>query len=122
MHRGICYQPVESFTLVELLRGWALNHPHQRAYTFLQDGETEEVSLTYGELDRQARAIGALLQFLKARGERAILLYSPGLDYIAAFFGCLYAEVVAVPAYPPQSNRPMTRLQAIAVNSQARFA
>src|SRR5579859_4972793 len=94
----------EFSTLVELLRWRAFDQPDQKAYIFLADGE-EEYSLTYGELDRQSRAIGALLQRLDAMGERVLLLYPPGLDYISAFFGCLYAGSIAVPAYPPHSNR-----------------
>ncbi len=69
--------------------------------------------LTYGELDARARSIGALLQEHGARGERALLLYPPGLEYIAAFFGCLYAGAVAVPAYPPRLNRSLPRLRSI---------
>ncbi len=92
-------------TLVELLRRRARHEPRRAAYTFLTDGE--EVHLTYGELDRRARAIAALLQEMGAGGERVLLLYPPGLDYIAAFFGCLYAGAVAVPAYPPRLNRSL---------------
>ena len=44
-------------------------------------------------------------------GERVLLLYPPGLEYVAALFGCLYAGAVAVPAYPPRFNRPMLRLR-----------
>src|SRR5215510_15664897 len=62
-------------TLTELLRWRALEQPERLAYTFLTDGETEETRLTYGELDRQARAIGAHLQHLRAAGERVLLLY-----------------------------------------------
>jgi acyl-CoA synthetase (AMP-forming)/AMP-acid ligase II len=83
------------------------------------DGEAEEIHLTYEELDRQARAIGAWLQAFGATGERALLLFPPGLEYIAAFFGCLYAGVIAVPAYPPRSNRHLDRLRAIVVDAQA---
>jgi acyl-CoA synthetase (AMP-forming)/AMP-acid ligase II len=104
---------VECSTLVDLLRWRALHQPNQCAYTFLLDGETEKVSLTYEELDRQARAIGALLQSLGTVGERALLLYPPGLEYITGFFGCLYAGAVAVPAYPPDParlNRTLPRL------------
>jgi len=111
-------------TLVELLRWRALKQPNQRAYTFLLDGEREEVHLTYGELDRQARAIAALLQDMKAEGERALLLYPPGLEYIAAFFGCLYAGVIAVPVYPPDParlDRTLPRLQAIAKDAQVKL-
>ncbi|MBD2534575.1 fatty acyl-AMP ligase [Nostoc flagelliforme FACHB-838] len=109
-------------TLVDLLRYRAIYQPNQTAYTFLVDGETEEVSINYHELEQRSRGIAAYLQSLNAKGERALLLYQPGLEYIAAFFGCLYAEVVAVPAYPPLFNKPMPRLQAIVADAQAKLA
>ncbi len=112
----------EVSTLVELLRYRAQNHLASTAYTFLQDGETEAGSVTYEELDRQARAIACRLQNLGATGSRALLLYSPGLEFIAAFFGCLYAGVVAVPAYPPRRNQNMSRLQAIVADAEATIA
>lgn len=105
------------FTLVDILRWRAIQQPEQVAYTFLTHGE--EQHLTYGELNRQSQSIAALLQDCIAVGERALLLYPPGLEYIVGFFGCLYAGVVAVPAYPPQFHRPMPRLQAILANAQA---
>lgn len=108
--------------LVQLLRWRALHQPAKRAYTYLLDGEKQEVHLTYDELDRQARAIAAELQARGAKGERALLLFPPGLAYIAAFFGCLYAEVIAVPAYPPRNSHHQARLQSIAADAQARFA
>jgi acyl-CoA synthetase (AMP-forming)/AMP-acid ligase II len=100
-------------------------HPDERLYTFLVDGEAEEVHLTYRELDRQAQAIAAVLQEKGSAGERALLLYPPGLEYIAAFFGCLYAGAIAVPVYPPDPsrlNRTLPRLQAIAKDAQATIA
>jgi len=106
-------------TLVELLHHRALHQPDQLAFTFLADGETASVNLTYRELDRQSRAIASQLQTLGLRGERALLLYPPGLDYLAAFFGCLYAGVVAVPAYPPRNQRNTPRIKAIALDAQA---
>jgi amino acid adenylation domain-containing protein len=109
-------------TLVGLLRKRADDLADHPAFIFLVDGETESCELTYGELDRRARAIAAWLQSLGARGERAILLYPPGLDYIAAFFGCLYADVVAVPAYPPQRKRTLGRLRAVLADSGATIA
>ncbi|MCP4653880.1 MAG: amino acid adenylation domain-containing protein [bacterium] len=112
----------EFSTLVELLRRRALHQGEQRAYTFLADGETEEVHLTYRELDEQARAIGALLQDLGASNQRALLLYPACLEYVAAFFGCLYAGVTAVPAYPPRPNRPMPRIRTIVADGQATIA
>ncbi len=106
-------------TLFEILRDRGQYQPDQLAYIFLQNGETESGSLTYGELDRQARAIAAQLQSLQAKGERALLLFQPGLEFIAAFFGCLYAGVVAVPAYPPRRNQKMSRLQTIVADAEA---
>ena len=56
-------------------------------------------------MDRRARSIAALLQSSAKAGDRALLLIPPGLDFIAAFFGCLYAKIMAVPAYPPHPSR-----------------
>lgn len=109
--------------LVDLLLYRSLSQPQLVAYTFLVDGDREEVKLTYQELDQKARAIAEELQRQKAiPGERALLLYPSGLEFIVAFFGCLYAGVVAVPVYPPRRNQRMTRLQVIVKDSEARFA
>jgi amino acid adenylation domain-containing protein/natural product biosynthesis luciferase-like monooxygenase protein len=110
-------QPV---TVVDILRMRAHQSPDQRAYTFLVDGEIEIV-ITYAELDRRARAIASQLQSMGVSKERALLLYPPGLDFIAAFFGCLYAEVIAVPVPPPSSNRSMARVQSVIADSQAQL-
>ncbi len=107
-------------TVVDILRMRAHQSPDQRAYTFLVDGEIEIV-ITYAELDRRARAIGSQLQSMGVSKERALLLYPPGLDFIAAFFGCLYAEVVAVPVPPPSSNRSMARVQSVMADAQAQL-
>src|SRR5262245_60897413 len=112
------YSTWDVSTLVDMLCHRALHQPKQPAYKFLVDGETKTAEITYAELDRQARAIAVQLQQLVEGGERALLLYPPGLDYIAAFFGCLYAGVVAVPAYPPQPGQPFSRTQAIAKDAQ----
>jgi len=106
-------------SLVELLQYRTFQNPEKRLYTFLANGETEDGYLTYKELDLRARAVGAYLQSLNLQGERALLLYPAGLDYIVAFMGCLYAGVIAVPAYPPRLNRNLLRLQNIAQDSKA---
>ena len=117
------HNPLDKFsTLVELLAYRAQNQPQQKAYTFLGDGETEAISLTYRELDQKARAIASCLQSLGTAGERALLLYPPGIEFISAFFGCLYAGVVAVPAYPPRPNMNLLRLQALVTDAQATLA
>ncbi len=104
-------------TLAEALRLRAALTPERRAYTFLADGEEEAGHLDYRQLDERARAIAAALRRTCAVGDRALLLYPPGLDFVAAFFGCLYAGVIAVPAYPPRSPRMLPRLQSILEDS-----
>jgi len=107
-------EPVTETSLVRVLRERALEHPERPAYAFLADGEVEESRLSFGELDLRARALGARLQQMGLAGERALLLYPPGLELVSAFLGCLYGGVVAVPAYPPRSPRMLPRLRAIA--------
>jgi amino acid adenylation domain-containing protein len=112
----------EATTLVQLLRCRALQQPEQLAYTFLSDDLSNKVCISFGELDRQARSIASLLQTHQAGGTRVLLLYPPSLEYIAAFFGCLYAGAVAVPAYPPRQNHSWLRLNAIIGDAKAEIA
>ncbi|HBL15131.1 MAG TPA: AMP-dependent synthetase [Cyanobacteria bacterium UBA11162] len=109
-------------TLIELLRWRALQHPENLAYKFLVDGKPEGPSLTYAELDCQARAIGAWLQQHTKKGERALLLYPQGLEVIAAFCGCLYSGAIAIPVPPPDGGRmkrTLPRLRSIVQDAQA---
>ena len=100
-------------SLVDLLQDRAQQYPHKTAFTFLKDGEVEAGYLTYQALDEQAQSIACCLQSADAQsssddGSRcAILLYSAqsALQFIPAFFGCLYAGKVAVPSYPPRKER-----------------
>nr|WP_299407124.1 fatty acyl-AMP ligase [Acaryochloris sp. IP29b_bin.148] len=117
---GTCPPKVDS--LVGLLRYRAAHQPDHQGFTFLVDGEDETLHLTYAELDAKARAIAAALQSACQPGDRALLVYQPGLEYVAAFFGCLYAGVTAVPIYPPRPNRSLMRLQSVIADSQAIFA
>ena len=71
---------------------------------------------------RRARAIGARLQSLGKSGDRVLLLYGPGLDFVAGFLGCLHAGMVAIPAYPPRKNRNALRIQTISDDAEARLA
>ncbi len=99
-----------------------MHQGNDRAFTYLVDGEFEEVTLTYQQLDERARTVAARLTAMGLEGERALLLYPAGLDFIIAFFGCLYAGVVAVPAYPPRRNRSLSRIQAIVEDAEAKVA
>ncbi|MBI1853014.1 MAG: amino acid adenylation domain-containing protein [Planctomycetes bacterium] len=101
-------------TLVDVLRWRATRAPDRLALAYLEDGESRESTLTYAELDRRARALAVHLRECVPVGERALLLHPQGLDYVVAFYGCLYAGVVAVPLYPPANARMLPRLRAIA--------
>ncbi|MEG1081962.1 MAG: AMP-binding protein, partial [Pseudomonas sp.] len=92
-------------TLVQALVQRAAQTPQRVALRFLADDPQQEAVLTYRDLDLRARTIAAALQTRTAFGDRAVLLFPSGPDYVAAFFGCLYAGVIAVPAYPPESSR-----------------
>ncbi|MEQ1504510.1 MAG: AMP-binding protein, partial [Myxococcota bacterium] len=109
-------------SVVDLLRTRADDTADTGGYTFLNDGRAGSVSLTFAELDRRARAIGAALQARGAAGERVLLLYPPGLEYVAGFFGCLYAGAIAVPVYPPRPDKPLTRFLSILDDARPRFA
>lgn len=108
-----------SESLVDVLQERASKQPYEIAYTFLSDGENITSQLTYKEFEQKARSLGALLQDLELTGRRALLMYSPGIDFVIAFLGCLYAGVVAVPAYPPRRNQSLQRLQTIIDDCQA---
>jgi 8-amino-7-oxononanoate synthase/acyl carrier protein len=108
-------------TLIDSLRYWNEQQPQEVAYYYI-DGEDLEQSLSYEQFDAHARAIAARLIDLQMTGERALLLYPQGLEFIVAWFGCLYAGVVAVPAFPPRRNRNMERIEAIADDCQAKLA
>jgi amino acid adenylation domain-containing protein len=105
-------------TLDHLLRQRSRCTPDRLAYLFLADGEVEADRATWGELDRRAQRVAAALRRVSSPGDRALLLYPPGLDFIATFFGCLYAGVVAVPAYPPRPRRDQPRLRAIVADAR----
>ncbi|RIK84454.1 MAG: fatty acyl-AMP ligase [Planctomycetota bacterium] len=109
-------------TLVELLQHRAAHQANDLGFRYLVDGEKTSIQWTYADVDRKARAIAASLQAMGMEGERALLLYPAGLDFVAAFFGCLYAGVIAVPAYPPRRNRNMARIEAIASDAEAHIA
>jgi acyl-CoA synthetase (AMP-forming)/AMP-acid ligase II len=108
-------------TLVDLLRARTAEQGSDIAFTFLVDGEHEGPRCTFTELDARARAVASVLRDRGVRsGDRALLLYPPGIDFIPAFFGCLYAGVVAVPAYPPQpsqASRTLPRLLSIVADA-----
>ncbi|MFG2681643.1 aminotransferase class I/II-fold pyridoxal phosphate-dependent enzyme [Streptomyces sp. NPDC048392] len=119
------WQGPEPETVTALLRHRAEHTPDALAHRFLTDSDGTSVAWTYRELDLRAREVAAHLRRERVGQGPVLLLHPPGLDYLAAFFGCLYAGAVAVPAYPPDNARfgqTVPRLAAIARDSAATHA
>ncbi|MEU3741604.1 fatty acyl-AMP ligase [Streptomyces sp. NPDC032198] len=110
-------QPSEGPLLTDHLAHWAVNRPHQRAFTYVEfpDPSSPGLHHTLGwhGLDVRARAIAGRLAAMAGPGERAALLLPQGLDYAAAFLGCLYAGVIAVPLFSPGLPGHEGRLAAV---------
>ncbi len=112
--------------LVSVARLRAANHPTQIAYTFLLEHDDVQIDLTYEDLDRRAQQVAAWLQQHSIQpGARVLLLFPPGIDYIVALWGCLYAGAIAVPMYPPRrarANRFAERFQKVLEDAQSSVA
>ena len=108
--------------LVDLLRDTFQREPDRVACIYLDDGDAESARLTCHAIDRRARAIAASLQAGAAVGDRALLLYPPGSEFISAYIACLYAGVTPVPCYPPARRGADPRLSAIAADAGATWS
>jgi 8-amino-7-oxononanoate synthase/acyl carrier protein len=118
---GDAAPPTEHF--VSILEHWAENRGDAVAFRFT-DAESADIALTYGELWHEVRALAGYLQG-KCRirpGDRVLLLYPPGLDFIIGFFACHAVAAIAVPAFPPRSNRKASRIRSIVVDADAKWA
>jgi acyl-CoA synthetase (AMP-forming)/AMP-acid ligase II len=102
-----------AYTFVALLRQRAAAMPDDVVYTLLADGDGEARTITYGELDRRARAIAVTLRRLAPPGDRALLLYPDGLEYIEGLFGCFYAGLIAVSGASQLGPRSLPRIFSI---------
>lgn len=92
-------------TLVEMARALARERPERLAYLHLEEGDTEGGRLTFATHDAEARRVAAALLAVARPGDRALLVYEAGTDFLSAFFGCLYAGIIAVPVPAPEANR-----------------
>jgi acyl-CoA synthetase (AMP-forming)/AMP-acid ligase II/alkylation response protein AidB-like acyl-CoA dehydrogenase/acyl carrier protein len=106
--------------LLDVLRQRAELQRDSTACLYLGDGEGVKTTLTFAELEEQARAVAARLQGLRSQGECAVLVYPPGLEFLAAFFGCLYAGVIAVPLPVPRPKASLSQFLGIVTDLDAR--
>ena len=115
---------VNNSTIVDILLDRSASQSNHIAYTFLADGENESGKCTYQELNVRAKAIAVELLTKVKPGDRALLVYpyTAGLEFIAAFLGCLYAGVIAVTDYPRQHIKSLNQYQDRIVDCQAAIA
>jgi len=113
-----CMTPYDPGTTLPDLLHWRIEHePDQLAFRFLGRDGSETSTLNYAELGNRVNAVAAGLANLANPGDRVLILLPPGPDYVAAFFGCLTAGMIAVTAYPPSRSRKRSRLEAIVTDS-----
>ena len=112
----------EFSSLVDVLRYRATEQPNDPAYIFLPDRGAERLSLSFAELYTRARAVAVSLADRGQKGDRAVLLFSPGLDFIVAFFACLLAGVIAVPMMIPRRASSRDASAAILADCSPCFA
>ncbi len=105
-------------TLVDRLEQQAASKPHDVLYQYLDNDLNCADSLTYHQLVTDCRRVAVALQKFPP-GSRILIMFQPGLDFIISFFACLYAGMIAVPAYPPRLNQTLERLNQMASNANA---
>src|ERR1700761_622479 len=114
---------ISAETLLEVARHRARLHPEKLAFDYCRfspDGE-KHTQLTYRELDVKARAIAATLQREGVAGGRVLVLCPSGVDFVASFFGCIYAGAAAIPVHPPVRSRVVGRVASILRDVDASF-
>jgi acyl-CoA synthetase (AMP-forming)/AMP-acid ligase II/alkylation response protein AidB-like acyl-CoA dehydrogenase/acyl carrier protein len=105
-------------TLVDVLEHWGEVRANERALTFLLDGEAEAAVITFADLRDRARAVAVEVAARAQAGDRALLSFSSGPDFVAAFFGCLYAGVIAVPVVATGREQHEQTLRNIAADAR----
>lgn len=109
-------------TILDVLHLQAEENGRSPIYTFLQNGESEQDSWTFATLKKRVQAVAAFLQPYQVVGERILVCFPPGLDYIAAYLGCLYAGALVVPAHEIEpgsySKKALPRLEAMIRDAQ----
>ena len=104
--------------LVDILELRSQETPDLDAFVWFCDDLSEQRAITYSYLHARAKSLAAKLQQCYPPGDRAVLIFPHGTDFIVAFFACLYAGLIAVPVCPPRRGRPAPRMDGIVKNSQ----
>ncbi len=103
--------------LIETFHKLSHKHPDKNIFTYLNDGKTP-ITMTYGELDYKARQIASVIKTMGKPGDTVLLMYPPGLDFITAFLGGAYAQMILVPVMPPLNQEVANKLAGIIDNAK----
>ncbi|MEM7336223.1 MAG: AMP-binding protein [Chloroflexota bacterium] len=123
LQRHLKFTPATAFqSLVHLSETRALELFNQQVFSYLEDGETVTATRTFSELAHRARAIGQQLKEMDVQNQPILLPFPPGLAFIEALMGCLYAGAIGVPVHFPGNKRLVPRFLSVLKNSQAGLA
>ncbi|MFK5856959.1 MAG: AMP-binding protein [Bacteroidota bacterium] len=106
-------------TYIDVIKKWTVEKPEHVVFRFLQDGVNENESFTYLQLETRSKAVASAMQKKGVKGDRVLLLFQPGLSYVASLYACFYSGFIAVPAYPPRRNKGIDRIHTIITDSEA---
>ena len=112
----------EFASLVDLLDRRTVERRDAKAFVFVPEGDGDHPHLTYAELHARSRAVAAYLAQRCVRGDRALLLFPPGLEFVVAFFGCLAAGVIAVPLMVPRRTAARDSSAAVIADCSPKIA
>jgi acyl-CoA synthetase (AMP-forming)/AMP-acid ligase II len=106
-----------SATITEALRGHARAMPDRPAFRFLP-AASAGIELTFAQLDSAATKVAGLLRSRVRAGDRILMFYPPGLDFVVAFVGVLYAGAIAVPLVPPRRRGASQVIKSLIENAE----
>ncbi len=109
----------ECTTYTQVIKNRNREKPDHVVFRFLQDGVIENESFTYRQLEIRSKAVGAAMQRIGVKGDRVLLLFQPGLFYVASLYACFYSGFIAVPAYPPRRKKGIDKIHNIIIDSGA---
>ena len=108
-------------SFIDILEYWTEKTPNKVAYIFLADGEDTEEKITFKELRERVILFASNLNRQIGKNNRILILNPAGLDFIISFLGCLYAEIIPVPLYPPDKHS-LNRMISVSSDCSATIA
>lgn len=115
------HEMIPAENLIELFEKTSDTFPDKVIYYFLEDGFEEKEKINFSEMRQRVKSLASILQTRYKKGDRALMLFPPGIEFIVSLMACIYAGLVGVPAYPPRKNRNFERFGAILKGSDPAF-